>query len=400
MRKVDSIITAIAFCTLFQANTNPIYGQTNAESVDTEVTCMYESPLDGSMWMATSNDGLYRLGKNGSKLHFGAGNGKLSTNSIVYICFDPKGTLWIIGADGSITSYNAENGFKNISQMEDEIIRSIYLPKEDNILLASVTKYYYFNTRSASVESSSDLPFKPVTLTLSTDSTFVWIFGEKQVAKIGSGGNHVEWDGVGNVTDSVSLEFETYPEKKGFRGLIWLIAFVCLGAAVIVLLFIYFIGKRREKHEDPLYSPSRSVDVEVDEPALENWPEPTAHEEEIFEENSIESVTKSLEFTNLVTALIAEHYMEPDFDVDAIASLTGLSRIHVNRKLKAEGSPSPSVLIKERRMDIAKMLLIRNEMPMAQIASECGFRSASYFTTAFKDYTGLTPSEFVAQNRP
>ena len=49
--------------------------------------------------------------------------------------------------------------------------------------------------------------------------------------------------------------------------------------------------------------------------------------------------------------------------------------------------------------DVAKILLLRGEIPMAQIASECGFRSASYFTTAFKDYTGLTPSDFVAQNR-
>ena len=110
-------------------------------------------------------------------------------------------------------------------------------------------------------------------------------------------------------------------------------------------------------------------------------------------------VAKSNVFTTRVLLLIDEHYKDPDFDVDTIASLLGLSRIHVNRKLKAEGSPSPSTLIRDRRMEVAKVYLLQSETPMAKIASECGFRSPSYFTTAFKEYTGLTPSEFVAKNR-
>ena len=147
--------------------------------------------------------------------------------------------------------------------------------------------------------------------------------------------------------------------------------------------------------------------LEVTEEEVKAAEEIAPEPEPVQPEKKAEPVTKSEPkfepkssgFTSQVMLLISEHYQEPDFDVDAIAALTGMSRIHVNRKLKAEGSPSPSVLIKEKRMDAAKFLLLESTMPMAQIASECGFRTPSYFTTAFKEYTGLTPSEYIAQNR-
>ena len=421
MRTSRFILRITILWIAFIATERPIIAQESIPAEEKAVTCTAENPLDGSMWMGTNGDGLYRLGKNGSRLHFGAKSGKLSSDSILYICFDSRGKLWIIGADGSITSYNSKEGFKKIAAIEEEISGAIYLPKENKILIASVTKFVAFDALTEKIESESDIPFTPKNLKLSSDSSSVWIFGEKEVAKYDGAGEGLKWEGVGEVSNSIPLEFETYTDTNASRGgYLWIILTCALGLALIVVFIIMrkspirsgmtgrnsgtTSGEPEITSEDSrhIIDPLEVTEEEV-KAAEEIVPEP----EPVQPEKKAEPVTKSEPkfepkssgFTSQVMLLISEHYQEPDFDVDAIAALTGMSRIHVNRKLKAEGSPSPSVLIKEKRMDAAKFLLLESTMPMAQIASECGFRTPSYFTTAFKEYTGLTPSEYIAQNR-
>ncbi len=406
MKTIDRILLLVTVCMGLSAYTGPLYAENDSQTVNTEITCTAESPIDGSMWMGTSGEGLYRLGKNGSRLHFSASSGKIGSDYIIYVCFDKTGTLWIIDRSGTVTSYTSENGFKNNDLGIGEISKAILLPKEGKLLIAGVTKYYTLNISSLAIENHSEINFTPTELRLSTDSTYVWSFGENKVAKLFPNGVMTEWESNGSVSNSIPLEFETYTDKnKSGLGLGWIIL-ICLSIFVVAIMIGYVIAGRR-KTARPI--PTDINWHTVEEPAIETQEnEPAVHEtkpEEPIENPVIkpEPVTKSepknAEFTTRVMMLIQEHISEPDFDVESIAALTGMSRIHVNRKLKAEGSPSPSVLIKQRRMDIAKFLLLQSEMPMSQIASECGFRSPSYFTTAFKDYTGLTPSEFVAQNR-
>ena len=403
MQTKIAYIAAILTVTAYIGYYRPLYAQNPGNAPDSEVTCMVESPLDGSLWMGTAGHGLYRLSKTGSRLHFGASGGKLASDTIIYICFDSEAKLWILGAGGTLTSYTAKDGFKNKALGDEAISGAIYLPKTNKLMLSSVTKLLSFNPQTESIESSVNIPFKPVNLKLSSDSTFVWIFGEDKVARLADDGTVIEWSGVGDVSNLLPLEFETYSEQAGSNSTIWiiiLISIVALGGLVTVGILL---RKRRsivERAEviNPLY---QGIDDTVEANVEERHSEPAKEPEKPVEkpQRKAAPVTKSSEFTTRVMMLIDEHYTDPEFDVDAIAELTGVSRIHVNRKLKAEGSPSPSALIREKRMEVAKYYLLQSEMPMAQIASECGFRSASYFTTAFKEYTGVTPSEFVAKNR-
>ena len=57
--------------------------------------------------------------------------------------------------------------------------------------------------------------------------------------------------------------------------------------------------------------------------------------------------------------------------------------------------------INDYRVNEAKTILSDNskaEMTVLEILYECGFNSKSVFNTAFKRYTGLTPSEFRLKN--
>lgn len=380
----------------------PIYGADQGVA-ETEVTTTAESPIDGTMWLGTNGDGLYRLGKNGSRLHFGASGGKIGSDYIIYICFDSKGTLWIVDKSGTVTSYTTKAGFKKNTLENIEISRAILLPKEDKILIAGVTKLILFDTRSNVIENKDAIQFSATDLKLSSDSTFVWVFGENRVAKYAGEGGYQEWETEGRISNSLPLEFETYTDERASGAHVWIIVLACLAVCGCVLWAGVSLGRKKSKNstgadteEQPIQRKPASAQVEI-APSEER--EKTSTTPKTKPAPVTKSPARGSEFTTKVMILIEDHIKEPDFDVEKIAALLGISRIHVNRKLKAEGAPSPSAMIKEKRMDRAKFYLLQSDLSMAQIASECGFRSPSYFTTAFKDYTGLTPSEFVAQNR-
>ena len=102
----------------------------------------------------------------------------------------------------------------------------------------------------------------------------------------------------------------------------------------------------------------------------------------------------NVSFYDTVMALIKENISNPDFSVEDIAAHTGISRIHVNRKLKAICGLSPSAIIKSERMKIASELLNSGEHSVAEIASICGFSSQTYFSSAFKEYFGVSPTSY------
>ena len=101
-------------------------------------------------------------------------------------------------------------------------------------------------------------------------------------------------------------------------------------------------------------------------------------------------------FLERVKAIIKENVSDSSFGVEELAAKVGISRIHLNRKLKTEADASPSALLKEARMDLAASMLKEGKMSIAEIAVQSGFSTPSYFATAFKDYFKVSPSEFVS----
>ena len=86
-----------------------------------------------------------------------------------------------------------------------------------------------------------------------------------------------------------------------------------------------------------------------------------------------------------------------DFDVAALCREVGISRVHLNRKLKETGNVPPSHLIKSYRMKQAAFLLIYNKVNVSEVAYRVGYSSHSYFSSSFREYFGMTPREFVAK---
>ena len=101
--------------------------------------------------------------------------------------------------------------------------------------------------------------------------------------------------------------------------------------------------------------------------------------------------------TSKVIATIRQNIENPEFSVEELAREVGMSRVHLNRKLKETMNISPSNLIKSIRMKQAAYLLINNKVNISEVAYKVGFSTHSYFSNSFHDYFGMTPKEFTAQ---
>jgi AraC-like DNA-binding protein len=69
-----------------------------------------------------------------------------------------------------------------------------------------------------------------------------------------------------------------------------------------------------------------------------------------------------------------------------------LSNSQVYRKIKAITGKSTAVFIRSIRLQYAKELLKNTDKTISEIAYEVGFNNPSWFSRAFKEEFGYTPS--------
>jgi AraC family transcriptional activator of pobA len=72
---------------------------------------------------------------------------------------------------------------------------------------------------------------------------------------------------------------------------------------------------------------------------------------------------------------------------------------HLSRVCREASGRPAHTLLTERIMYEARRLLLETDMPAREIAEHLGFSSAAYFTRAFAQATGRTPSDFRAPAR-
>lgn len=90
--------------------------------------------------------------------------------------------------------------------------------------------------------------------------------------------------------------------------------------------------------------------------------------------------------------IVEAHMRDEDFDVDRFASLMGMSRSSLKRKVKAITGQSPQPFIQKLRLKRAAQLLTSGDMPVSEVATMVGFYDVSYFGKVFKKEFGSAPS--------
>ena len=88
-----------------------------------------------------------------------------------------------------------------------------------------------------------------------------------------------------------------------------------------------------------------------------------------------------------------EWLSDSTFGVDALADAVLLSRRHLERRLREVTSQTPAELIRQMRLERASHLLKAGAGSVSEIAYAVGYKSPNYFSTAFREAFGHSPSE-------
>lgn len=86
-------------------------------------------------------------------------------------------------------------------------------------------------------------------------------------------------------------------------------------------------------------------------------------------------------------------YCTTDIDFRELADALNYSYDYLRHYFKVQKNMSLKQYIIRRRIDLAREYLT-SDMPIGQIARECGFSSSAHFAATFRQIVGQTPSQF------
>ncbi|MCB9282842.1 MAG: response regulator [Lewinellaceae bacterium] len=90
---------------------------------------------------------------------------------------------------------------------------------------------------------------------------------------------------------------------------------------------------------------------------------------------------------------LERHYQEEEFGIKALHTLLDMSSTQLHRKLTALTGMPASHYMRSFRLEKARELLRTTRMTIADVAFAVGFRDPLYFSRAFSQQYGLSPSE-------
>ena len=113
----------------------------------------------------------------------------------------------------------------------------------------------------------------------------------------------------------------------------------------------------------------------------------------LLEHNLIElrESTKKDEQITTVINYIESHYNE-EISISQLCELVQYSTTHLTRKFKKEVGLAPISYLRIYRLEKAYSLLKDGKKNISEIARQCGFTDANYFTRCFKAHFGYAPT--------
>jgi AraC family transcriptional regulator len=86
--------------------------------------------------------------------------------------------------------------------------------------------------------------------------------------------------------------------------------------------------------------------------------------------------------------------LSEDLSLNAIATELDMSQSHFGALFKGATGVSVYKYVIQRRMEVAKRLLVRSNLSIVDVALQVGFQSQNHFHNVFRRYTGVTPRTY------
>lgn len=103
------------------------------------------------------------------------------------------------------------------------------------------------------------------------------------------------------------------------------------------------------------------------------------------------------ELMERIMKVVNENLSDSDFNVEKMCDEVGVSRTQLHRKLKEMTGVPTSEFLRNIRLNEAARLIRERKINITQVSYMVRFANNSHFSTAFKKYFGMSPSEYAAK---
>jgi len=117
--------------------------------------------------------------------------------------------------------------------------------------------------------------------------------------------------------------------------------------------------------------------------------------ETIATPQAIEATSPDEKFLSEIIGIIENKISDPDLNVNALSTISGIGSKQIYRKIKQLTGLSPVEYIRSIRLKKAAMLLSQKKFTIAEVMYMVGFSNHSYFSKCFQTEFGKTPRQFV-----
>lgn len=87
-------------------------------------------------------------------------------------------------------------------------------------------------------------------------------------------------------------------------------------------------------------------------------------------------------------------HLEQNIKLTDLAQLLDMSQFHFSRLFKQSIGLTPHQYLSQQRVERAKKLLKKTDRLIIDIALECGFSSHSHLSKQFRQFTSMTPKTY------
>ena len=174
-------------------------------------------------------------------------------------------------------------------------------------------------------------------------------------------------------------------------------AYLCYVLCVAFAIGWFFTNRRR-REQDRLRLQEHIHAAEMKEQHLQQLVSDQAHQQVLDQQEETVVLSPDEQLLERVIRIVTKHLDNSDFSVEFLAGEVGLSRSQLHRRLKAITNQSCSDFIRSVRLKHAAQLLESGRQNISEVAYSCGFETPSSFSTAFKKFYGVPPSEFTRRN--
>lgn len=143
----------------------------------------------------------------------------------------------------------------------------------------------------------------------------------------------------------------------------------------------------------PSYPPLSQVPAATAIERMEKWLEACMNQQQMRKsQDTVDAIEK-------VTMYMQEHYGDTSLSLQQLADMVSLHPNHFTQLFRKNTGLSCMQFLAQLRMEKAKELLHQTDLKISEIAERVGYENPLYFSSYFKKWVGLNPSEYKERLR-